>query len=165
MIYKNILIFILLLILTSCSGIEFVYKNPNKATNPLVNKTLFITSGKDLTALNRYSSQYFGLSKEPRYKIIISVEETQTKKSVQKNQAISKIDYELDFDYNLSDLDGCFIYSKKISSRFSYTPKSSGYNFGSDQSLEKKYDLAVKENMGRFVDLIKEVELVCKNEN
>ena len=39
-------------------------------------------------------------------------------------------------------------------SHFSIIPKSSGYNYGTDSSLEKKYQLAITENLNRFVSII-----------
>tara|TARA_Y100001935_G_C17161312_1_gene435456 strand:- start:26 stop:529 length:504 start_codon:yes stop_codon:yes gene_type:complete len=163
---KNLkLLLSLMFLLVSCGELDFVYENPKNKFSPLTNKTSFIFEGKDLPSIIRFSSKYFGQSKNPDYELIINVEETKIKKSVQKNQAISKLDYELSFNYALNTVDGCEIYSKQISSRFSYTPKSSGYNFGSDQSLENKYNLAIDENFSRFADLIEEIDLVCKNEN
>ena len=38
-----------------------------------------------------------------------------------------------------------------ISSRFSFVTKSSGYNFGADESLEKLYEMALEENLTRFI--------------
>ena len=46
------------------------------------------------------------------------------------------------------------IYKKEILSYFSIIPKSSGYNYGTDTSLEKKYELAITENLNRFVSII-----------
>ena len=42
---------------------------------------------------------------------------------------------------------------KKFLSYFSIIPKSSGYNYGTDASLEKKYELAITENLNQFVSI------------
>ena len=117
---KNLkLLLSLMFLLVSCGELDFVYENPKNKFSPLTNKTSFIFEGKDLPSIIRFSSKYFGQSKNPDYELIINVEETKIKKSVQKNQAISKLDYELSFNYALNTVDGCEIYSKQISSRFS----------------------------------------------
>ena len=45
----------------------------------------------------------------------------------------------------------CVTFNKELVSYFSIIPKSSGYNYGTDSSLEKKYQLAITENLNRFV--------------
>ena len=58
------------------------------------------------------------------------------------------------------------MYEKEIVSRFSYVPKSSGYNFSSDKSLEKLYQVAVNNNLEEFISLVSELDkLSCDNEN
>ena len=77
------------------------------------------------------------------------------------------MDYELTFIYSLTNLETkCSVLKTDVVSKFSYVPKSSGYNFGSDQSLQKLYELAVKSNLTQFIDSIKQENLnTCKNEN
>ena len=60
----------------------------------------------------------------------------------------------------------CLIFKREIQSNFSVTPKSAGFNFGSDKSLESKYELAVDENFKELISYILNVDLNnCKNEN
>ena len=57
----------------------------------------------------------------------------------------------------------CIVYQKEILSVFTIIPKSSGYNFGTDSSLEKKYELVIIENLDQFVSLISRVDIKnCK---
>ena len=150
---KIFLIFGIFFFLISCEGIVFTYKDDLK--NPIYKKTNLIISGKDIPSVYRYSSRYFGNGLEDVYTLSIFIEEIKTKRAVQSNQAVSKLDYELKFDYSLSNkLKGCLVFSKMIVSKFSYVPKSSGYNFGSDNSLEKSYELAARNNLQQFIDLI-----------
>ena len=73
------------------------------------------------------------------------------------------MDYNLEFFYSLIDLNkNCVVYEKSLFSNFSYVPKSEGYNFGSDESLDQMYKLATKENIERFVRFISAEKLVCK---
>ena len=98
--------------------------------------------------------------------INIDISEKKTKRSVKDNQAISKLDYELTFQYSLFyNLKMCETYNKIIVSRFSFVPKSSGYNFGSDRSLERSYELAAKENLRDFINSASSTNIKeCTNE-
>ena len=60
----KILLFLAIFFLTSCSGVDFVYKNNVNLTIPLYNKTLVDFSGVKISSLYRYSSQYFGKNKK-----------------------------------------------------------------------------------------------------
>ena len=48
---------------------------------------------------------------------------------------------------------------KKDKTNFSIIPKSSGYNFGTDASLDKKYELSVTENIDRFISSLSEKDI------
>ena len=50
------------------------------------------------------------------------------------------------------------IYEKELSSYFSIIPKSSGYNYGTDASIEK-YELAITENLNQFISILSDVDL------
>ena len=88
-------------IVTSCSGIDLVYKNNINLVNPLYEKTKVTTSGKDLSFINSYLPMYFGSNQDNDYKLSINIEEEKTKRSVESNQATSNIRYELRFVYSL----------------------------------------------------------------
>ena len=49
---------------------------------------------------------------------------------------------------------------KELLSYFSIIPKSSGYNYGTDTSLEKKYELAITENLNRFTSIITNEDII-----
>ena len=163
----KILLFLAIFFLTSCGGVDFVYKNSTNLNNPAYNKTLVSFSGVKLPHLYRYSSQYFGKNKNYSYDLFVEISESKIKRSVQKNQAISKLDYELNFYYEFFSLaKQCIVYEKNIISKFSFEPKSSGYNFGSDQSLEMLYKLAIKTNLQQFIGSIAYQEgFDCVNES
>lgn len=167
MIIKKLFLFFVLLNLTACSQISFVYSDSKNLVNPIYNKTAYKFSGTDIAAAYRYAARYFGNTSNPTFYVKIKIEEETSKRSVQSNQAVSKLDYQLTFIYSLSSLETeCSILETDIVSKFSYVPKSSGYNFGSDQSLQKLYELAVKSNLTQFIDSIKQENLnTCKNEN
>ena len=159
-------LFIFLLLVTSCTNIEFTYDQNTEINNPIYNKTKVTTSGKELSSIYMAIPEIIGVSKEIDYELFIDINETKTRRSVQNNQASTKVDYKLNFTYELHNIDkNCNIYKKEIISRFSYVPKSSGFNFGSDTSLDKKYELAVKKNLKDFVDSMPgENNFVCINE-
>tara|TARA_Y100001970_G_C14200673_1_gene840922 strand:+ start:451 stop:951 length:501 start_codon:yes stop_codon:yes gene_type:complete len=164
---KKFFITLMLLFIYACSNLNFIYSDQKSLTNPVYNKTKYEFYGKEITSMYRYAPRYFGVTEDPYYVLKINIEEEKVKKSVQKNQALIKEDYKLTFLFNLYEAEGgCLLFNKEVFSRFSYVPKSSGYNFGSDQSLEKMYELAGKEGMQQFISFVSNVgELECSNEN
>ena len=46
------------------------------------------------------------------------------------------------------------VFNKKIITDFSFTPKSAGYNFGSDRSFDKLYSNGVDRNISNFVNAL-----------
>lgn len=157
---KNIFLLIFFMYLSSCGGVEFVYKESKNLVNPLYGKTQVNVSGKDLNFLRSYLTMFFGDKKQDHYNLSIKIEEKKTKRSVEINQAASNLRYELRFIYLLeSNQNDCVTYKKELLSYFSILPKSSGYNYGTDSSLEKKYELAVSENLNRFVSLLSDIDI------
>ena len=148
----------------SCSNIEFVYKERGSLINPLYEKTKVVTSGVDLVFIQSYAPSFFGSAKQKNFNLLINIEEKKTKSSVETNQATSNLRYELRFAYTLESIKkNCIIYEKEILSFFSIIPKSSGYNYGSDASLEKKYELAIIENFNQFVSFLSGIDIKnCK---
>jgi len=168
MILRFFSILCLLFLVSSCGQVDFIYNNSiDGGTNPLKNKTIVQHSGLDIPILNKYISQYFGVSQQPKFKIYIASSEEKTKSSVETNQTISTLRYDLNFTYQLESISkNCLIFEREIQSNFSVTPKSAGFNFGSDKSLESKYELAVDENFKELISYILNVDLNnCKNEN
>ncbi len=145
----------------SCSNLQFVYSGKENLINPLYDNTKVDIKGKDLPFIKSYISMFFGNNNKEEFNLSIMIEEKQTKRAVETNQAVSNLRYELRFIYVLeSKINKCVTYKKELLSSFSIIPKSSGYNYGSDISLENKYELAVSENLNRFVSLLSGVDLI-----
>ena len=141
--------------IVSCGDIDFVYKENKNLINPLYGKTEVSTSGLDINFMNSYLPMFFGNKKDGPFSLSIKIEENKIKSSVETNQATSKLRYELKFIYTIVLKEkNCEIFNKELVSHFSIIPKSSGYNYGTDSSLEKKYQLAITENLNRFVSII-----------
>ena len=157
----NKLFFIFLFcFIISCSGIEFIYKNESNLINPLYQKTKVITSGTNLSFMNSYLAMFFGQGDEHAYNLQINIDEKKTNRSVETNQATSNLRYELRLYYTLTSIKkDCIIYEKEIVSYFSIIPKSSGYNYGTDTSLEKKYELVVEDNLNQFVSILSDINI------
>ena len=147
----------------SCGNIDFVYKEDKNLTNPLYGKTEVSTAGLDINFMNSYLPMFFGNKKDGPFSLSIKIEENKIKSAVETNQATSKLRYELKFIYTLVLKEkNCVAFNKELVSHFSILPKSSGYNYGTDSSLEKKYQLAITENLNRFVSLIIDEDLnIC----
>ena len=150
--------------ITSCSDLEFVYKENENLINPLYENTYFSTSGYNINFINSYLPMVFGDKKEDTFKLSINIDQKKTKTSVESNQAASMIRYELQFIYTLISIkENCVTFEKELLSYFSIIPKSSGYNYGTDASLEKKYELAIIENLNRFISMLSDINVnTCK---
>ena len=157
---KKIFIITIFIFLSACGGIEFVYTEDKNLTNPLYQKTKVNTSGFEMVFLNSYVPMFFGSSKENLYDLSINIEQNKIKRSVETNQATSKLRYEINFNYKLVSVEkSCVVFQKELLSYFSIIPKSSGYDYGTDSSLEKKYELAITENLNRFLMLLADIDL------
>ena len=161
---KSFFTIFIFLILTSCSNIQFVYSDKKNNINPLFENTNVVASGVDIISINYLIPKFFGKNIGEKYKLLIEIDEKKIKRSVETNQTVSNLNYELRFNYTLIlKQKECIIYNKEILSNFSITPKSSGYNYGSDTSLEKKYELAVSDNFNQFISFITELDFnTCK---
>ena len=157
---KKLIFIFLFCFVVSCGGIEFVYKNDKNLINPLYQKTKVTTSGTNLTFMNSYLPMFFGEGYDHIYNLQIDIDEKTTKRSVETNQTASNLRYELRFYYTLTSIKkNCITYEKEIISYFSILPKSSGYNYGTDTSLDKKYELAVSDNLDQFVSILSDVNI------
>ncbi|MDC2992583.1 hypothetical protein OAZ07_00295 [Pelagibacteraceae bacterium] len=157
---KKIFFISIFIFLSACSGIEFIYTEDKNLTNPIYQKTKVHTSGLDMAFLKSYVPMFFGSPKENIYDLSINVEENKIKRSVETNQATSKLRYEINFIYKLILLEkSCVVLEKELLSYFSIIPKSSGYDYGTDSSLEKKYELAITENLNRFLTVLADMDL------
>ena len=152
---KKLLIIFIFILTSSCGNVDFTYKNNGNLTNPLYQKTNITTSGVSLAYINSYIPLVFGENKGNTYNLEIEIIENKTKSSVEKNQATSNLRYELRFKYTLVSVEQkCVTYTKEILSYFTIIPKSEGYNYGTDASLEKKYELVIVDNISQFISLI-----------
>ena len=152
---KKLLIIFIFILTSSCGNVDFTYKNNGNLINPLYQKTNIATSGVSLAYINSYIPLVFGENKENIYNLEIEIIEKKTKSSVEKNQATSNLRYELRFKYTLVSVEqNCVTYTKEILSYFTIIPKSEGYNYGTDASLEKKYELVIVDNLSQFISFV-----------
>ena len=156
---KKLIYLFLVFLISSCSEVEFLYKDNNNLINPLYQKTEVSTFGLESAYINSYVPMFFGKNKENTFVLLIDIREKKTKRSVETNQSTSNLRHELRFYRLTSNIKDCVTYEKEILSYFSVEPKSDGYNYGTDASLEKKYEIAISENLNRFVSLLSGEEL------
>ena len=157
---KSLFYLLLFIFLIACSKIDFVYEDSKNLINPLYEKTIINTSGLNLTYLDSYLPMFFGKNNKGDFNLLINVEEKKTKRSVKTNQVTSNLRYELRFTYTLtSNMKSCVTYKKELLSYFSIIPKSDGYNYGTDTSLEKKYELVVEDNLNQFVSILSDINI------
>ena len=141
----------LLLFILSCSNIDFVLKNESQ-TNSLKDITALLIDKKTEERFVRRLYSYFGNSEEYEYILKTNFLEKKENRIVKNNQVAEKIEYTLRVDYELFyKTVECRIFNKTIISKFSFTPKSAGYNFGSDRSFDNLYKNSVDKNINDFI--------------
>ena len=152
---KKYIVLSFLFFIFSCSNIEFVFKDHYQKNNLLKNKTMLMVdkNTEENFLIGLYS--FFGNNKEYEYILATKFLEKKENRIVKNNQVAEKIEYTLEVDYELFyKTNECKIFKKTIISKFSFTPKSAGYNFGSDRSFDKLYNSSVNQNINSFIDAL-----------
>ena len=135
----------------SCSNIEFVLKDGSQ-TNPIKNKTMLLMDKSLEKRFVRGLYTYFGNNEKYEYILKTNFLERKENRIIKNNQVAEKIDYTLEANYDLFYKTAeCKIFNKKIISTFSFTPKSAGYNFGSDRSFDNLYNSSIDQNISSFI--------------
>ena len=138
----------------SCSDIEFVLKDSNQ-TNPLKDNTTLLIDKNSEGRFVRGLYSYFGNNEKYDYILKTKFLEKKENRIVKNNQVAEKIEYTLEVNYDLFyKTSECKVYNKTIISKFSFTPKSAGYNFGSDKSFDKLYSSSIDQNINNFIDAL-----------
>ena len=144
----------LLFFVLSCSNIEFVLKD-SSPINSLKNKTALLINKNSEERFVRGLYSYFGNSEKYEYILKTTFLEKKENRIVKNNQVAEKIEYTLEVNYDLFyKKSECKIYNKTIISKFSFTPKSDGYNFGSDRSFDKLYSNSIDQNINNFINAL-----------
>ena len=153
--------------LASCTNINFLL-DENSGADFLKNKTAVYLSGWDNPILKEVFFIKLGEASANRFLLTAEATQKQTKRSVDENQVAKKIDYKIIINYSLSDIeDKCSNILNSQTSDFSFTPKSSGYNFASDVLFENLLREAVLKNLDSFMDFANSAlqSQNCINEN
>ena len=138
--------------LASCTNIKFLL-DKNAEVDFLKNNTAVYLSGWDDPILKEVFFIKLGEASDNRFLLTAEAAQKQVKRSVDENQVAKKIDYKIIINYNLSDIeDKCSNILNSQTTDFSFTPKSSGYNFASDVLFEDLLKRAVLENVNSFVE-------------
>ena len=138
--------------LASCTNIIFLVDDSSDS-NFLKNKTAVYLSGWENPVLKEVFFLKLGEVSDNRFMLTAEVIQKQTKRSVDVNQVAKKIDYKIIINYDLNDIEKkCINIINSQSSGFSFTPKSSGFNFASDVLFETLLREAVLENLDNFMD-------------
>tara|TARA_X000000368_G_C22894488_1_gene651202 strand:+ start:26 stop:511 length:486 start_codon:yes stop_codon:yes gene_type:complete len=148
---KSFLIFFLLFFISSCGEVAFLLEDDGN-TNPYENNVFVIFNGKQEERFERQVYLSFGNTNKGEYILTTTFSEKKENRLVKKNQVAEKIDYEIKIKYELfSKKLSCNTYENKIVTKFSFVPKSFGYNFGTDRSFEKLYNNSLKKNINKFI--------------
>jgi len=149
---KKIIFLSFLFFLISCGGIEFVLKD---RVEQFKHQTTIVVEGDKTDTFYRELLIFFGNQKNGEFILVANYSENKENRLVKKNQVAEKINYEVVVSYNLYYQNrNCNIYNKKITTKFSFVPKSFGYNFGTDRSLDRLYKDSIRENILGFINLL-----------
>ena len=144
---------VILFSLISCTNINFLL-DEGVGSDFLKNKTSVYISGWDNPVIKEMFFYTFGKASDKKFLLTAKVSEKQTKRSVDVNQVAKKIDYKITIDYTLSEISKkCLDVLNTQTSGFSFTPKSSGFNFASDVLFDSLLKDAVLENLTNFMAL------------
>ena len=142
---------VILFSLISCTNINFLL-DEDVGSDFLKNKTSVYISGWDNPIIKEMFFFKFGNASDKKFLLSAKISEKQTKRSVDVNQVAKKIDYKITVDYALSDISKkCRDVLNRQTSSFSFTPKSSGYNFASDVFFDNLLKEAILENINNFL--------------
>ena len=137
--------------ISSCGEVAFLLEDDGN-TNPYENNVFVIFNGKQEERFERQVYLSFGNTNKGEYILTTTFSEKKENRLVKKNQVAEKIDYEIKIKYELfSKKLSCNTYENKIVTKFSFVPKSFGYNFGTDRSFEKLYNNSLKKNINKFI--------------
>jgi len=138
--------------LFSCANIEFVLKD-SLPSNRLKEATLVTYNENNSESFSKELLLFFGNNEKGEFILDTSIDEKKENRLVKKNQVAEKIDYKLTVEYKVFyKKRDCQIYNNKLVSKFSFVPKSFGYNFGTDRSFENLYNGAIKNNIVNFIN-------------
>ena len=136
----------------SCTNINFLL-DESESSDFLKNNTAVYLGGWDDPVLKEVFFIKLGEASDNRFVLTAEGTQKQTKRSVDENQVAKKIDYKIIINYTLNDIENkCASISNSQTSSFSFTPKSSGYNFASDVLFEDLLRQAVLDNLNIFID-------------
>ncbi len=165
---RFVFVFILIFFsLASCTNINFLLDDVVD-TDFLKNKTAVYLSGWDNPVLKEVFFIKLGEASDNRFLLTAEATQKQIKRSVDENQVAKKIDYKIIINYSLNDVEKkCTNILNSQTSNFSFTPKSSGYNFASDVLFENLLKETISENLNSFINFANSAlkSQKCLNEN
>ena len=166
---KNLSSLVLVLLLSSCSGLEFVYDNNNKKGNFLfLNTSVFAFGDDKILIKNRLEEILKKPSESQKYILTATSEKKTTNLIIEDDQTATQIENTFVIKYTLKDQESlCLLDEKKITTSLDYRVKSSGYNFGSDLSKKNIVIKNINKNINSYMNYLLEklTEIKCTNDN
>ena len=165
---RKIISLFLLLFISGCFNLEFIYDAP-KFLDDVSEKTLLSVDGDDDHIISAYIvGQLKTPNNDPDYFLSINSIKNITASVIEKDATASKFDVKYEISYNLKNIKkGCVIVKENIKTRVSYNSKSAGYSFGTDISKKEISTKAIHSNINKFLEKLNtsKLNLDCKNES
>ena len=157
----------LLILMTGCFGLEFVYNSSD--FNRIRYKTLFAVSGDNKEIINSYLFSKIGeVKNDPIYSLSIVSSSSTEAVAIEIDATASKFMIKHDLKYILYNVDkNCIIFEKNILTKNLYDAKSAGYSFGTDLAEKELSTKNLHSNINQFLNelSINYTDLKCKNED
>ena len=166
---KNLSSLILVLFLSGCSGLEFVYDNNNQKGNFLfLNTSVFAFGDENILVKNQLKEILKEPTQTQKYILKATAEKKLTNLIVETDQTATQIENTFIIKYILIDRESlCLIDEKEITTSLDYRVRSSGYNFGSDLSKKNVVVKNINKNIDTYLNYLfaKLSEIKCINDN
>ena len=165
---KNLSSLVLVLFLSGCSGLEFVYDNNQKRNFLFLNTSIFTFGDDKILIQNKLKEILKEPSESQKYILTATSEKKTTNLIIEDDQTATQIENTFVIKYTLKDQESlCLLDEKEITTSLDYRVKSSGYNFGSDLSKKNIVIKNINKNINSYMNYLfaKLTEIKCINDN
>ena len=167
---KYFLFIIIMLFITNCANLDFVYESNKQIFIELKNNTSLIIIGDEADEVNAYIVSFLESTnnKNPNYQLSINSKITEEAQVIGKDAIASKFSIEYHIGYSLYNINKkCKIIEAEIVTKDSYDSKSAGYSFGTDLSEKETRKKIISKNIDQFIAFVNRYDDLtsCNGEN
>ena len=148
---KIFFVIVVLLLLSNCRGLEFVYKINENIFRDYTLVSVEGDNAGDISGLLSSSLGNIG-ENEPKYKLLVSSLKTISAEVIEKDATASIFKTQFTINYSLYNISiKCKILDTKITTIGIFSGKSGGYSFGTDFSKKESFERGLNKNISEFI--------------